>query len=179
MRDALVAGLTMDTFHRHADKIAMANVAQLVNCIQTLFLADGDQFAVTPTYHVFRMYKDHREAQAVRAQFSAPQIGYSVDGKNQHVVRLAGSASVANRSLTLTAVNNSLTDPLETTIQLRGGTAKEARGRVLTASDIHAHNDFANPDAVKPTSLAVEAAGASLRVKIPTASVVKIQAELA
>jgi len=178
MRDALVAGLTLDTFHRHADKIAMANVAQLVNNIQTLFLADGDRFAVTPTYYVFRMYKDHREGQSVRAQFSAPAIGYAFDGKNQHVVRLAGSASVASGRLTLTAVNNSVTDALETTIQLRGGSAKEARGEVLTASDIHAHNDFANPEAVKPGPLTVEAAGGSLRVKIPAASVVKIQADL-
>jgi alpha-L-arabinofuranosidase len=178
MRDALVAGLTLDTFHRHADKIAMANVAQLVNCIQTLFLAAGDRFAVTPTYHVFRMYKDHRDGEAVRAQFSAPDIGYAFDSKNQHVVRLAGSASVAKDRLTLTAVNNSLTDALETTIQLRGGSAKEARGEVLTASDIHAHNDFANPEAVKPESLTVETAGGLLRVRIPAASVVKIQADL-
>jgi alpha-N-arabinofuranosidase len=178
MRDALVAGLTMDTFHRHADKIAMANVAQLVNCIQTLFLADGDRFAVTPTYHVFRMYKDHRDGEAVRAQFSAPDIGYAFDGKDQHVVRLAGSASTANRRLTLTAVNNSLTDSLDTTIQLRGGTAREARGEVLTGPDIHAHNDFAHPETVKPESLNVEAAGGSLRVRIPAASVIKIQADL-
>ena len=56
MRDALVAGLTFDTFHRHADKVAMANIAQLVNCLQSLFLADGDKFVTTPTYHVFDLY---------------------------------------------------------------------------------------------------------------------------
>ena len=59
MRDALVAGLTLDTFHRHADKVAMANVAQLVNCLQSLFLAHDDRFIATPTFHVFEMYAAH------------------------------------------------------------------------------------------------------------------------
>ena len=59
IRDALVAGLTLDTFHRHADKVAMANIAQLVNCLQSLFLTDGDRFITTPTYHVFEMYAPH------------------------------------------------------------------------------------------------------------------------
>ena len=57
MRDAVLAGLTLDTFNRHADKVAMAAVAQLVNCLQSLFLAHEDKFCVTPTYHVFDMYR--------------------------------------------------------------------------------------------------------------------------
>ncbi|MGA7413462.1 MAG: alpha-L-arabinofuranosidase C-terminal domain-containing protein [Bryobacteraceae bacterium] len=178
MRDALVAGLTLDTFQRNVDKVAMANVAQLVNCIQTLFLASGDNFCVTPTYHVFAMYMDHRNGQAVRTEFSAPRIPYQYEGKSQHVVRLAGSASVLNGTLTLTGVNNHLTDALETTIQLRGASASQARAVALTGPDIHAHNDFTTPNAVKPQALAVTASGDTLRVTIPAASVVKIQAPL-
>jgi alpha-N-arabinofuranosidase len=179
MRDALVAGLTLDTFHRHADKVVMANVAQLVNCIQTLFLAHEDKFCLTPTYHVFAMYKDHQNARAVRTQFSAPHVGYTFDGKTRNVGRLAGSASVANGKAIVTAVNLSLTEPLETAVRLYGGKAKEARGTVLAAPDVHGHNNFAQPDAVKPASLNVNVSGGGvLNVTLPPASVVKIEAVL-
>ena len=179
MRDALVAGITLDTFQRHTDKVAMANVAQLVNCIQTLFLASGDNFCVTPTYHVFAMYRDHRNGQSLRTQFSAPKIPYQYEGKSQHVTRLAGSASLLNGTLTITGVNNHLTEALETTVQLHGASAKDARGWALTGPDVHAHNDFTTPDQVKPQTLAVTASGSTLRVTLPAASVVKIQAALA
>ena len=74
MRDALLTGITLDIFQRHADKVAVANVAQSINCIHSLMLAQGDKFTVTPTFHVFQMYLPHRGAQAVRAEFTAPAI---------------------------------------------------------------------------------------------------------
>ena len=74
MRDALLTGITLDIFQRHADKVAVANVAQSINCIHSLMLAKGDKFTVTPTFHVFQMYLPHRGAQAVRAEFTAPVI---------------------------------------------------------------------------------------------------------
>jgi alpha-N-arabinofuranosidase len=179
MRDALIAGLTLDTFHRHADKVAMANAAQLVNCIQTLFLADGDKFCVTPTYQVFAMYKDHNNGESLRTLFHAPDVNFSVDGKPQHVVRLAGSASRSGNTLTITAAHTHLTEPLDTSIGISGGSVKNARAIVLTGPDIHAHNDFSNPDTVKPAAAQVDASGSDLRMRIPPAAVVKIQAELA
>ena len=69
LRDALLAGLTLDTFQRHADKVGMANIAQLVNCLQSLFVAHEDKFIVTPNYHVFEMYMDHMGAESVRTEF--------------------------------------------------------------------------------------------------------------
>ncbi len=63
LRDALVAALSLDTFNRHADKVDMANVAQLVNNLHSLFLADGDKFVATPTFHVYTMYRPHQNAQ--------------------------------------------------------------------------------------------------------------------
>ena len=64
LRDALVAALTLDTFNRHADKVDMANIAQLVNNLHSLFLADGDRFVATPTFHVYAMYRPHHERRA-------------------------------------------------------------------------------------------------------------------
>src|SRR5579884_276717 len=179
MRDAIVAAITLDTFHRHADKISMANVAQLVNNIQTLFLADGDKFCVTPTYHVFTMYKDHLNGQALRSMFAAPDLSYSAGGQTKGVLRLAGAASRTGSTVTITAAHTHLTEPLDTRILLAGGTVKSARAQVLTGPEIHAHNDFADPDRVRPASAPVDASGGELRMRIPAASVVKIQAELA
>lgn len=178
MRDALVAGLTLDTFHRHADKVVMANVAQLVNCIQTLFLAHEDKFCVTPTYHVFAMYRDHQNGKALRTQFSAPSLDYSYEGKPRTTVRLAGSASLSHKKLIVTAVNTSLAESLPCNVTLHGGSAKEARGTVLAAGDIHAHNNFAQPDAVKPAPLAVQAAAPGLRLTLPPMSIAKVEALL-
>ena len=66
LRDALVAALSLDTFNRHADKVDMANVAQLINNLHSLFLADGDRFVATPTFHVYTMYRRHQGAKGVR-----------------------------------------------------------------------------------------------------------------
>ncbi len=76
LRDALIAGLTLDTFNRHADKVVMANVAQLINTIHSLFIAYEDKFVATPNYHVFEMYAAHQGGQAVRTMFSAPALSY-------------------------------------------------------------------------------------------------------
>jgi len=157
----------------------MANAAQLVNCIQTLFLADGDKFCVTPTYEVFAMYKDHNNGQSLRTVFAAPDVSYTIDGKPRQVMRLAGSASRLGNVLTLTAAHTHLTDALDTAIRISGATLKSARATVLTGPDIHAHNDFAQPRAVKTSPAQVEASGSELRIHIPPASVIKIQADLA
>ncbi|MCS7023797.1 MAG: alpha-L-arabinofuranosidase [Bryobacteraceae bacterium] len=179
MRDALVAALTLDTFHRHANKVAMANVAQLVNCIQTLFLADGDKFCLTPTYHVFALYRAHQNNQAVRAEFLAPKISYRYEGGERQVVRLAGSASLRSDQLVITAVNVSLSDPLEARILVPGANQlDQPQAMVLTTADIHAHNDFQNPDGVRPQAGKVSASGRELRLTLPPMSVVRIQARL-
>ena len=98
MRDAVLAGLSLDTFNRHADKVAMANVAQLVNCLHSLFFAHEDKFCVTPTYHVFAMYAAHQGAQSVRTEFSAPPVTYSRNAKPATLPGLSGSASVSGKT---------------------------------------------------------------------------------
>ena len=95
MRDALLTGITLDIFQRHADKVAVANVAQSINCIHSLMLAQEDKFTVTPTFHVFQMYLPHRGAQAVRAEFTAPEFEPAGQrahpGRRQQLHRLARS----------------------------------------------------------------------------------------
>jgi len=170
MRDALISALTLDTFHRHADKVAMGNVAQLINNLHCLFLAREDQFVVTPNYHVFRMYAAHRGAQAVRAMFAAKQHG--------NLTGLAGSASIQGKTLVLTAVNTDAEQPLETEIILRGASARSAKVSTLAHSDIHAHNTFAHPNVVQVREEAIQASGAAFTYRFPPASVNKLVLEL-
>jgi len=105
MRDALVSALTLDIFNRHADKVAMANLAQLVNNLDSLFLAVEDQFIVTPNYRVFAMYAAHQGGQALRTVFGAPTRNVREGQERWSLDRLAGSASKRRKILVLTAVN--------------------------------------------------------------------------
>ncbi len=177
IRDALVAGLTLDTFNRHADKVAMANIAQLINCIQSLFLAHDDKFLLTPTYHVFAMYAAHQGARAVRIVPSASPVTWT-DGQKQErsLWGLNGSASLANGTLTLTVTNPHLTEPRETEIAVRGRAVRSARATTLGARDVHDHNTFEAPRTVMPTAAQdVSATGSAFVYRFPAASVTKLE----
>jgi alpha-N-arabinofuranosidase len=178
MRDALLSGITLDTFNRHADKVAMANVAQLVNCLHSLFLAHEDRFILTPTYHVFEMFMPHMGAQAVRAEFSAPQVKYTRNGDPAEFRGLSGSASLSGKQLTLTVTNPHLSEARETEIAVRGARIESARARVLTSSDIHAHNTFENPRAVEPRDEQVSVSAGALVYRFAPASVTRLQMAL-
>ncbi len=174
MRDAVLAGLTLDIFNRHADKVAMASVAQLVNCLQSVFLTHEDKFCVTPTYHVFDLYSAHQGARSVRTVVSAPATGYMRNGREASFRGLNGSASVNGTQLTLTATNPSLDQAREAEIVVRGGKVQSATGMMLAESDAHAHNSFEAPRAVEPKAVAVSAKGAGTVFSFPAASVTRL-----
>jgi alpha-N-arabinofuranosidase len=198
MRDALLTGITLDIFQRHADKVAVANVAQSINCIHSLMLAQGDKFTVTPTFHVFQMYLPHSGALAVRAEFTAPSIrnpladapipagGNSYRGSldaSKILAGLSGSASVATsgngKEITLTVVNPHLDRPLTTEVVVNGAKIANATGTVLNEPDVHAHNDFDHPDGVHPRPATVgQVAAGRLLHTFPAASVTTLQITL-
>jgi alpha-L-arabinofuranosidase len=163
MRDALVAALTLDIFNRHADKVAMANVAQLVNNLHSLFLARGDRFVATPNYHVFEMYAAHQGGLSVRTSFSAPTVGT--------LAGLAGSASLKGKEIVLTVVNTHAREACEAEVAIRGAAVGSARARALRAEDIHAHNSFEAPHAVEPEDVDVVVRGPTIAHRFPPASV--------
>jgi len=178
MRDAVLAGLTLDTFNRHADKVAMANVAQLINCLHSLFLAHEDKFITTPTFHVFEMFMPHMGGRAVRAVFSAPEVHYTRADKPAEFWGLAGSASINGKQLTLTVTNPHLSEPRETEIVVRGARAATAQAQVLAEPDVHAHNTFANPNAVQPRNEPVTVSGGVISYRFAPASVTRLQVSL-
>lgn len=179
LRDAIFSGMTLDIFNRHAEKVAMANCAQLINCLNSLYLAHEDKFCVTPVGDVFGMYAAHQGGQALRTIFSAPSITYSRDDKPASFWGLKGSASLHDKELVLTVVNPHVTEARETEIGVRGGRISSAVAVTLTHSDIHAHNSFDQTNAVRPRTKDLEVKGRVLFHTFPAASVTKLTCNLA
>jgi alpha-N-arabinofuranosidase len=177
LRDALVAALTLDIFNRNADKLAMANVAQLINNLHSLFLAREDKFVVTPNFHVFEMYTAHHDGESVRTVFSVPTLASRV-GKPTGLAALAGSASLHGRELVLTVVNPDIHEARATEIVVAGATIGAAKARVLQADDIHAHNSFEHSDAVQAQDREVSTAGAPFVYQFAPASITRLQCTL-
>lgn len=179
IRDAVLAGLTLDTFNRHADKVGMANVAQLINCLHSLFLAHEEKFVRTPTYYVFAMYADHQEGQSVRTIFSAPRASWT-DRSNRPQLfwGLNGSASVKENVVTLTVTNPHLSEARETEILVRGARITSARATILTAGRPQDCNTFENPRAIVPREEDVAVRASVLVYSFPPASVTKLRLQL-
>jgi alpha-N-arabinofuranosidase len=178
LRDAIFSGMTLDIFNRHPEKVAMANCAQLINCLNSLYLAHENNFCVTPVGHVFGMYSAHQGGQALRTIFSAPVITYDRDGKPATFWGLAGAASLREKELVLTVVNPHVSKTSEAEIAIRGASLKSGAVTTLTHSDIHAHNSFEQKDVVKPQTSALQAGGKVLHHAFPPASVTKLQVAL-
>lgn len=175
MRDALATALTLDIFNRNSDKVNLATCAQLVNNLNALFLAHEDRFIATPNYFVFEMYAAHQGGRYLRTVFSAPDVHYMRDDQPATFWSLNGSASQKGNVVTLTLVNPDLKQPKETQVDLRGAVLVHATGTVLADADMHAHNTFDHPDAVKLAPLDVTVSRGMLSVSIPPASVSKLE----
>ena len=178
LRDALVAALTLDTFNRHADKVDMANVAQLVNCLHSLFLADEDRFVTTPNFHVFEMYKAHHGATAVRIDVKSPGVSFPGRQAAKELFRIAGSASRNKKNLTLTLVHSEAEQPAEIEVALAGGSAREARQTILTHRNLNAHNTFGKPHELSPRESQATIDGGRVRCVLPAASVTRLDINL-
>jgi alpha-N-arabinofuranosidase len=178
LRDAVFGGMTLDIFNRHPEKVAMANCAQLINCLNSLYLAHENNFCVTPVGHVFGMYAAHQGGQGLRTIFSAPEVNYDRDGRPATFWGLAGAASLRDKNLVLTVVNPDVSKTSEAEIAIRGAGVKSGSVTTLTHTDIHAHNTFEQRDAVKPEASRLTATGKLIRHAFPSASVTKLEVVL-
>ena len=165
MRDALVAAINLNIFNNHCDSVIMANIAQTVNVLQAMVLTEGDRMLLTPTYHVFEMYKGHQGAQQLECYAQTGLIG------GQQVPQLHASASRdAQGSLLLTIANLSEHDSCPVTCMIEGAEVRAVRARALSG-DAHAHNTFDAPRAVEPRALDAQLAGGVLTAVLPPCSV--------
>lgn len=170
LRDAMVAALTLDIFHRHTDRVKMANIAQMVNVLQAMILTEGDKMVLTPTYHVFDLYQPFMDATPYPALVAAPDY---VNGNISMPMIDMSAARGKDGALYVAIVN---TDPgraarVETNLT---GTAS---GRILTAPAIDSANSVAAPDAVRPQPFRGQTENGHLTFDLPAKSiaVVKVQ----
>ena len=166
LRDALVAGLHFDAFHRHADRLVMANIAQTVNVLQAMLLTDGDELVRTPSYHVFAMNKDHQDADALAVRLLAPPPTRRV--MHTDLPTFSGTASRRDGHVLISLTNLDAERAIGIELHLRGARLGAPTATVLTAEALNAHNTPQNPDAVRPGPLDEAAiVDGLLRVRLP------------
>ena len=174
LRDALVAALNFNIFHRHARRVQMTNIAQMVNVLQAMILTDGPRMTLTPTYHVFHMYIPFQGATFLPADVRAPTYKFA----NNRVPSVTVSAARDTQgNIQLALVNLDPNREARVTTKLRGASAQGASGRVLTAAAMDAHNTVDSPEAVKPAVINGTREGDSLILQLPpkSVSVVRVQ----
>ncbi len=169
MRDAIIAALNVNIFARHAERVKIANIAQMVNVLQAMILTDGGKMVLTPTYHAFRMYVPFQDARVVPVAFDAGQY---VNGKHRLPRVDAMAAKATDGTLWLSLVN---VDPARpATFRLPGFAS--ASGEVLGAPKVDSVNTFAAPATVAPRAVSARAKGGVLSIELPphSVSVVKV-----
>jgi alpha-N-arabinofuranosidase len=174
VRDAVVAALNLHVFHRHADRVVMANIAQMVNVLQAMILTDKGRMLRTPTYWVFEMFKVHQGGTYLPVALTPPDYVFG----EQRIPAISASATRAadGTAVHLSLVNTDPGQPATVSVALVGLAPRSAAGRVLTAPAMQAHNTFDAPDTVRPVALAgVRLAGTTLEVQLPAKAVAIIE----
>jgi alpha-N-arabinofuranosidase len=173
LRDALVAGINLNIFNSHCDRVKGANIAQMVNVLQSIIFTQGDKMVLTPTYYVFEMYKVHQQSALIPLEISSPD--YVFNGKAIPAVTVSASRNKSGR----VHVTFTHADPyreIEISIEIRGLQVMNVTGTVLTAKELNTHNTFDNPDMIKPADFrGARLSRNMLTVKLPPASVVMIE----
>ena len=167
MRDAIVAAIELNVFNRHSDRVVMANLAQAVNVLQSIILTEGDKMIKTPTYHVFDLFKTHQNNEAV---YCYTQNENMSEGKNAPMISV--SASVNEKSMTVTVANCSLTEEAAVECSIFGFKASSVSCRILT-NEAHSYNDFDCPDRVSITEHTAVIKDNVLKLNIPPCAVVE------
>jgi len=174
LRDAIIAALNLNIFARHADRVRMTNIAQMINVLQAMILTDKDRMVLTPTYHVYKMYLPFQDATFIPVSFDA---GTYLQGD----IKLPRVDAIAARDtqgkLWLTVTNLDPARPATIVANLGGARIARARGQVLTAARVDAVNTFGAPDAVVPKPYEAKASAKGLTLDIPAKSILVVQLE--
>ena len=164
IRDAEVAALSLNIFHRHTDRVKLAAIAQMVNVLQAMILTDKEKMVLTPTYHVFDMYQPFMEATPYKATVSAANYTF---GDNKLPLIDVSAARGKDGKMYLAIVN---TDP-HRAVTVRTGLSGTATGRILAGATMDAHNSFDNPNAVHPVAFSGASEDGKLVFHMPAMAV--------
>jgi alpha-L-arabinofuranosidase len=173
LRDAIVAAVNLNIFNQHADRVRMANIAQMVNVLQAVVLTDKEKMLLTPTYHIFRMYRVHQGATLIPVDLNAPE--YKLDQASVPSLHASASRDGEGR-LHVSIVNLDPNRAAEIATTLTGATIKSVTGEILTAPVMNAMNTFDRRDTVKPAPFSgYKLQGSQLSLSIPAKSVVVLE----
>lgn len=165
IRDAMVAAITLNIFHKHADRVHMANIAQMVNVLQSMILTDKEKMILTPTYFVFELYKNHHDATSL-----------DIHGSDMEFV--TQTASIKDNTVTVSVSNfhheedTTLTYTLDSEI-------KRINAYYITGETLDAHNTFDNPEVVRKLEFSdYTVEGNVLKINLPSKSVASFEIKL-
>ncbi len=187
LRDAAVAAVTLNIFNLHADKLYMANLAQVVNVLHSLILTHEDRCLRTPTWHVFDLFQAHRNGQSLRCCNESEPVSDGgsaaeecrnawLDHRDFRLPALHASASLRDEALCVTLVNCHPTRALQAVVDIRGLDAPAMEAITLGSGDITAHNTFDQPDALVPTApRMIEPKDNCLRLTLPPGAVARLR----
>ncbi len=173
LRDALIAGTTLNIFNNHADRVRMANLAQTINVLQALILTKGNQLLLTPTYHVFDLFKVHMDAKLLPVNFNAPD--YVMDNKKIPAINVSASQNAVG-VVHISFVNLDPNKNIIVRTVLAGIKWKIAVGQVLTSARLTDYNSFENPSNIKIMPFnGAQKEGDELVVELPAKSIVTLE----
>ncbi len=167
-RDAILAALNLNIFARHADRVRMANIAQMINVLQAMILTDGPRMVLTPTYHVFKLYVPFQDSTFIPVTYDA---GSYVNGDTKLPRLDAIAAKGEDGKIWLSLTNLDPNRPLEVDISALGFKARSVSGQTLSAPKIDSVNDFDHPDVVTPKAINVGSKNGTLLLHLPPESV--------
>ena len=173
MRDAMIAGLTLNIFNNHCDRVKMANLAQCINVLQAVILTNGEKIILTPTYHVMELYNVHQDAALIPLDIASNE--YKMAGKNLKAI--SASASRDKRGVVhISIVNIDAHTSQEVNIDLNGLDIKTVTGRILRSTHLQDYNSFDNPEKIKPATFGdVRLSASHVNLSMPPFSVVVLE----
>lgn len=175
LRDAIVAALNFNIFHKHADRVHMSIIAQMVNVLQAMILTDKEKMILTPTYHVFKMYVPFQDATSLPLELK--DVPKYTLGKASVPAVSATAARAKDGKIYLALVNANPHSAETVDINLAGVKINSVSGQVLTAKAMDAHNTFAAPTAIQPEAYSAKATNGKLSLALPAKSIVVVVVE--
>ncbi|UCD52983.1 MAG: alpha-N-arabinofuranosidase [Phycisphaerales bacterium] len=175
LRDAMVAGLTLNIFNNHCERVKMANIAQTVNVLQAMILTDGPRIVLTPTYYVYRLYTVHHDGTLLPTDLNCGS--YEFGGDKVPALNVSASRDAQGRiHVSLCNIDPDAAVRVEATLQ--GADGRRITGQILTADTITAHNTFENPSAVEPVAFrGVTVTDGGFVTEVPSKSIVVLTAQ--
>jgi alpha-N-arabinofuranosidase len=175
LRDAILAGINLNIFNNHCDRVKMANIAQTVNVLQAVILTDKEKMLLTPTYWVYYLYKVHQDATLLPVSITSAV--YELNGRKMDALSVSASKDASGKiHITLVNIDPNKAQTIDT--ELWGVTAKKVSGKILTSAKINDYNTFDKPNTVSVKDFKdAKLSGGKLNVSLPAKSVVMLEIE--